>query len=471
MKYDYHIIILGGGSAGLTIASGASSLGAKVALVEKEKMGGDCLNYGCIPSKSFLRSAHLAHDIANGAHFGLNVNPGQNDLQKVMSRVQGVISEIEPHDSKERFESLGVDVFMSDVEILDNHSVNFGGKIITGKTLVIATGSEPHVPDIPGLDAVSFHTNKTIFNEKRLPKQLLVLGGGPIGVELGQGFCHLGADVTIIERTSTLFRKDEPEVWPLMQKVLQRNSVNLEHSASVVSAAQEGDTIFLTLQQNGETKTISGDMLLIAAGRSPNSRGFGLESLGVEMGDNGFIRTNSRQQTSIKNIYAAGDVTGPYLFTHMAGTQGVKVISNALLHIPQKMNYALTPWTTFTKPEVAHVGYTEAQAKSDGVFTDTIFIDMAGNDRAKTDSTTDGFLKLVLGKKGRLIGATLVADKAGDKIPLASLAIAQKLKSNAFTSFIFSYPTEVEVFQRAALEKMKTSFKPWMNKIIKKLFL
>lgn len=471
MKQDYHIIILGGGSAGLTVASGAAGLGAKVALIEKEKMGGDCLNYGCVPSKSFLRSAHLAHDIYNSKEFGLKATRGETNLRDVMSRVQSVIAEIEPHDSKERFESLGVDVFLGDVKVMDKHSVEINGKTITGKNIVIATGSEPFVPQVVGLDSVPYHTNKSIFGETRMPKHLLVIGGGPIGVELGQGFRHLGAEVTIIEKAGSLFRRDEPEVWPLMQKVMQRDGLDVELSTKVLSAVKDGDDITLEVEQNNETKKITGDMLLISTGRTPNSHGFGLEELGVDMDDRGFIKTNARQQTSIKNIYAAGDVTGPYLFTHMAGYQGVKVIPNALLHVPQKAAYSLTPWTTYTKPEAAHVGYTEAQAKKLGLLTDTIFVDMADNDRAMTESAKDGFLKLVLGKKGVLIGATLVADKAGDMIPVASLAIAKKMKSSALASFIYSYPTQAEIFGRAAIAKMNESFKPWMKTLIKKLFL
>ena len=423
-----------------------SGLGAKAALIEKGKMGGDCLNYGCVPSKSFLRSAHLAHDILNSDSFGLQAKLGETNLQDVMSRVQSVIAEIEPHDSKERFESLGVDVFLSDVRVIDNHSVEVSGKTITGKNIVIATGSEPFVPDVVGLDSVPYHTNKSIFGETRMPKHLLVIGGGPIGAELGQGFRHLGAKVTIIEKAASLFRRDEPEVWPLMQKVMQRDGMIIKLSTKVLSAVKNDNDITLEVEQNNETKKITGDMLLVSTGRTPNSRGFGLEELGVDMDARGAIRTNARQQTSIKNIYAAGDVTGPYLFTHMAGYQGVKVIPNAILRVPQKASYALTPWTTYTKPEVAHVGYTEAQAKKPGLLTDTIFVDMADNDRAMSESAKDGFLKLVLGKNGVLVGATLVADKAGDMIPVALLAIAKKMKSSALASFISAFTWSASPF-------------------------
>ncbi len=471
MKYDYHLFVLGAGSAGLTVAAGSSTMGAKVALIEKAKMGGDCLNYGCVPSKSFLRSAHLAHDIKNADDFGLSAQLGDTDLKKVMQRVAGVIAEIEPHDSKERFESLDVDVFLDDATVVDAHTVTLNGKTMTAKNLVIATGSEPYIPDIPGLDQVNYHTNKTIFAEERIPKHLLVLGGGPIGVELGQGFRHLGANVTIIEKADSLFRKDEPEVWPLMQRVLQNDGIDIELSTKVVGARQEADVITLTLERYGEQSDITGDMLLVAAGRTPNSRGFGLEQLGIDMDDRGYIRTNARMQTHVKNIFAAGDVTGPYLFTHMAGYQGGKVIPNAILKIPQKAVYSQVPWTTYTKPEVAHIGYTEAQAKTDGLFGEQLFLDLADNDRAKAESDKQGFLKLVLDKKGRVIGATLVGNKAGDMIPVASLVIAKKLKVGAFASIIYSYPTEAEIFQRAALNKMKDSFKPWMKTLIKKLFL
>jgi pyruvate/2-oxoglutarate dehydrogenase complex dihydrolipoamide dehydrogenase (E3) component len=471
MKFDYHIIILGGGSAGLTVASGAAGIGAKVALVEKHKMGGDCLNYGCVPSKSFLRSAHLAHDINNNKEFGLNSSVGPIDLDKIMGRVKSVIAEIEPHDSKERFESLGVDVFMSDVKIIDKHTVQISGKTITGKILVISTGSEPLVPAIEGLENVPYYTNKTIFDISTVPKHLIVIGGGPIGLELGQGFRHLGAEVTIIDKADSLFRRDEPEVWPLMKNTLLADGINTELSSTITGIEKNNQEIIIHLQQNGGTKTIIGDVLLVASGRVPNSRGFGLEELGIKMDDRGYIQTNAKQQTNIKNIFAAGDVTGPYLFTHMAGYQGVKIIPNALLKIPQKVNYAAVPWTTYTKPEVAHIGYTEEQAKNTDNFKDKVFLDLGDNDRAKAESDKNGFLKIIIGKKGRVIGATLVGNKAGDMIPIASLAIAKKQKINAFVSFIYSYPTEAEIFGRAAILKLNEAFKPWMKTVIKKIFL
>lgn len=471
MKYDYHLIVLGAGSAGLTVAAGAATMGAKVALIEKEKMGGDCLNYGCVPSKTFLRSAHLARDIRHADEFGISAQPGKTELKSVMQRVAGVIAEIEPHDSRERFEALGVDVFLDSAHIADPHTVTMSGKTITAKNLIIATGSEPLIPDIPGLDGVDFFTNKTIFGAEQLPRRLLVMGGGPVGAELGQGFRHLGARVSIIDKADSLFRKDEPEVWPLMREVFEADGIDLELLTSVVGARRQGEQIILTVERGGDQDELSGDMLLLATGRNPNSRGFGLEELGIEMDNRGFIKTNNRMQTNIKSIYAAGDVTGPYLFTHMAGYQGAKIIPNVILNLPQKASYAQVPWTTYTKPEVAHIGDTEAQAKSAGRFGKQLFLDLDDNDRAKAESDKRGFLKLVLDKKSRVIGATLVSNKAGEIIPLASMAIAQKSKISAFSSFIYSYPTAAEIFQRAAREHMKQSFKPWIKKLIHKLFL
>jgi pyruvate/2-oxoglutarate dehydrogenase complex dihydrolipoamide dehydrogenase (E3) component len=471
MKYDYHIIVIGAGSAGLTVASGASGLGAKVALIENHKMGGDCLNYGCVPSKAFLRTAHLAKDITNSAEFALDAKLGKVDLKKVMERVKSVIREIEPHDSKERFEGLGVKVFLGESEVIDNHTVKINDKNITGKKLVFATGSTARIPNLPGLDDVNFLTNQTIFDLDKLPEHLVIIGGGPIGLELGQGFRHLGSQVTIIDQNDHLFPKDDPEVWDVMKKVFIKDGVELCLECEVKSVSRKDDLKSVIVEMNGEEKTISGDALLVSAGRIPNTKGLNLEKLGVKTNDRGYIQTNNKIQTAIKNIFAAGDVTGPFQFTHMAGYQAGKVVPNAILGFGGKSSYTMVPWTTYTKPEVAHIGYTQPWAEQLGIYKESMTFPLEEIDRAKADNDRDGFLKLILGKKGKIIGATLVGEKAGEMIPLASLAIAKGLKASAFASFIFSYPTQAEIFQRISFNYLKRSFKDWMKKLIDKIFL
>ena len=471
MRYDYHIIVMGAGSAGLTVASGAAGLGAKVALLENYKMGGDCLNYGCIPSKTFLRTAHLAKDITNSAEFALDAKLGKVDLKKVMQRVKNVIAEIEPHDSKERFEGLGVDVFLGESQIIDKHTVQIGERKITGKKIVIATGSTGRIPPIPGLDNVGYLTNKTIFDLEDLPEHLVIIGGGPIGLELGQGFRHLGSKVTIIDQNDHLFPKDDPEVWKVMKKVFTDDQIDLCLQCKVKSVSETDNVKSVIVELDGEEKTISGDTLLVSAGRIPNTNVLNLENVGIKTDKRGYIVTDKKLQTSVNNIFAAGDVTGPFQFTHMAGYQAGKVVPNAVLGIGGKASYTKVPWTTYTKPEVAHVGYTQPWAEQLGIFSDSMMFQLEEIDRAKADNDRYGFLKLILGKKGRIIGATLVGDKAGEMIPLATLAISRKMKASVFASLIFSYPTQAEIFQRVSFEYLKRSFKDWMKKLIKKIFL
>ena len=471
MKYQYHIIVIGAGSAGLTIASGAAGLGAKVALIENHKMGGDCLNYGCVPSKTFLKSAHLARDISRAPEFGLNVKLKEVDLKLIMDRVKAVIAEIAPHDSKERFESLGADVLLGNSRLVDNHTVEIDGRKITGKKIVIATGSTARIPDIPGLDKVDFLTNKTIFDLEELPQHLIIIGGGPIGLELGQGFRQLGSKVTIIDRNDHLFPKDDPEVWQVMKKVLERDGIKLCLQSSTQKVSQQKSEINVEIDLQGERKTIRGDALLVSAGRAPDTASLQLDKVGVRTDKRGYIITDKDLRTSVKNIFAAGDVTGPFQFTHMAGYQGGKVVPNAIMGLKQKVKYNLVPWTTYTKPEVAHVGYTQPWAEDLGIYHESLIIQLDEIDRAKAENDRDGFLKLILGKRGKIIGATLVGEKAGEMIPLASLAISRGMKASAFASLIFSYPTEAEIFQRLSFNYLKRSLKDWMKQLIDLLFL
>lgn len=467
MIYDYNIIVIGAGSAGLVVASGASSLGAKVALIEGEKMGGDCLNYGCVPSKTLLRSAHLVSDVNSSNKLGLNITIDNVDLAPVMERVNEVIKRIEPHDSIERYESLGVDVYSEYGKFIDEHTINIDGKTITGEKIVIATGSNPNIPPIKGLNEVKYYTNRDIFTLKVLPKHLIVLGAGAISVELGQAFKHLGSEVTIINRSNNIFKKDDQEVSEIMKNVLLNDGVNLELSSSVKEIKSKDDEITVTIDKKGITSNIKGDCLLVSLGRVANIKNLNLDTVGVKLTDRNLIKTNKHLQTNVKNIYACGDVVGPYHFTHMAGYQASIVIQNTIFPIKKSVKYNVVPWTTYTKPEVAHVGYTEDFAKKNGTFYKKYIVSLDSNDRANTDEDLDGFLKLIVNKKNVLIGATLVSNKAGDQISIATLMIQKKLKLNSFLSMNFSYPTESEIFKTAALLSLKESFKPWHKKLIK----
>lgn len=471
MKYDYHIIVIGGGSGGLVVASGAATLGAKVALIEGDKMGGDCLNTGCVPSKSFLKAAHLAKDIERSKDFGIHAEIQSINMQGVMNHVRHVIKEIEPHDSIERFEGLGVKVFKGYGHFVDAHTIKINDTVITGKNIVIATGSDANVPPIKGLNDVPYLTNKTVFQLDTLPKHLIVLGAGPIGLELGQGFKHLGSQVTIIDQAKQLFSKDDPEVAGLMKDVFTKDGITLKLSAKILEVLSSDDQIEVVIEVDGIKETIAGDQLLVALGRKPNTGSLNLEKSGVKLNSRAYIETNNKLQTNVKHIYACGDVTGPYLFTHMAGYQAGIVIRNTIFKLGAKVNYQHIPWTTYTKPEVAHVGLTEDMAKAENLYADHYLINLSDMDRAKAEKDRQGFLKVIVDKKKRLIGATLVGEKAGEQIPIASLAIKNKMTLSAFMSIIYAYPTEAEIFKFAALDAMKSNFKPWQKKIVTSIFL
>jgi len=475
MKYDYQIIVIGAGSGGLVVASGAAAIGAKVALVEGDKMGGDCLNTGCVPSKTFLRSAHVSDMIKHSSEFGLKAEVSQTNIEQVMNRVHSVIKAIEPHDSQERYEGLGVDVFKGYGVFEDAHTVKVGDRILTGKNIVISTGSEPSVPPIPGLKEVHYYTNRTIFNIEKMPRELIVLGAGPIGLELGQGFAHLGAKVTVIDRSAELFSKDDPEVGPLMLQRMKSDGMIMELGVAVKAVRNIGNAaspqIEIDIEADGKKKTITGDVLLVALGRKPNTADLNLDKAGVKITDRGHVVTDSYLRSTVPNIYACGDVTGPYAFTHMAGYQAGIVIRNAIFPLKQKVSYKGVTWVTYTKPEVAHVGYTEKELQKESIAYKKYLLPLSGNDRAKAENDMDGFLKLMTDKKGRIIGATMIGEKAGEQIGLANMALVKQMKISSFRSMIFPYPTELEIYKMASLEALKESFKPWQKNLVKSFFL
>lgn len=466
MRYNYFAIVIGAGSAGLTAAAGLAGLGAKVALIEANKMGGDCLNVGCVPSKAFLKVAHLASDIYEATNLGLNATFAPVDLAKIMSRVKKVINAIAPHDSTERFKNLGVNVFQGKASLLDKHTVLVGEQKITAKFLVIATGSTAAIPPIPGLQDVPYLTNQNIFDLTTLPKHLIVLGGGSIGAELGQGFKHLGSDVSIIDMIPRFFSKDEPEVTTVMENKFITEGIKLYLGTQIKEIKKTSNSICVITEKNGQIEELCGDRILVALGRKPETDELGLEKIGISL-NKGYVVTNKMLQTNITNIYACGDVVGPYQFTHMANYQATTVVKNLLSPIKSQVNYSLVPWVTYTKPEVAHVGYTEEYAKAIDIFGSTSIVPLIEIDRALTDEDDSGFLKLIINKKGRVCGATLVSNKAGEIINIATLTIKQNLKPTAFTKVIFPYPTISDVFHTAGIIELKKHFKPWMKQLLK----
>ncbi len=466
MKCDFDIAVIGAGSGGLVTAAGSAALGAKVILFEANKTGGECLYNGCVPSKAFLKCAHTAYDIRNGSTMGIHAGNITVDFAAVMGKVEEAIELIKPHDSVARFEGLGVKVIQSKAEMVDSHTIKAGELLYTAKNIVIATGSEPVTPPIKGIEEIPYLTNKNFFDLREQPEHLIVLGAGPIGLELGQGLSHLGTKVSIIDRSDHLFKKDEPEVSPIMEARMKADGVQLHLNTKIIEVKRNLDSISVVVEENGGIQEITGSHLMVSLGRKPVTSGIGLEHAGVETDERGYIKANEKMQTNIDNIYACGDCTGPFLFTHMAGHQAGVIVRNALLKLNAKVNYSILPWTTYTRPEIAHVGYLEEDAKKANLFRDHIIIQTKEIDRFVTEQDTDGFLKLIIDKRNRIIGATLVGEKAGEIIPLASMAISKKLGPGAFMKFILSYPTESEIFQAAATQWSKNNFKDWQKKLI-----
>lgn len=467
MKYDHQIIVVGGGSAGLVVAAGAAGLGADVTLIEREKMGGECLNSGCVPSKSFLRCAHRAAEIRESAGFGIRASFDGVDMEALLGRVGGVIREIEPHDSEERFRGLGVNVIRGEARIVDSHRVRVSEKEMSAKYIVIATGSEALVPPIKGLSGAPFYTNRNIFSLKKLPADLVVLGGGAIGLELGQGFSHLGSKVTVIDMMERLFARDDREVGPLMEKLMQKEGIQFHLGARITEVIQKDKSGFVRIEKDKKIAEVPFDAILVALGRKAVTDGLGLAEAGVAVDERGYVKTNLRQQTSVPGIYACGDVCGPYQFTHMAGYQAGIVLRNIIFKYPAKCDYSAVPWVTYTRPEVAHAGYTEEAARSKGFFGESMFCDFSENDRARTEGDLPGFIKIVTDKKGRIIGTTIVGKKAGEIIALSVMAIGRRLKATVFMNMIFPYPTESEIYALSSRNIAKKSLKPWMKKIIR----
>ena len=468
MKYQYNMIILGAGSAGLTATTGGVTLGARVMLIENNKMGGDCLNYGCIPSKTFLKSARLARLINKSDEYGLKTTMDIS-VPSIMKRVKDVVAQIEPHDSKLHYEKMGVDVRFGEAKIVDCHTVMLNNKEYTGKSILIATGTKAIIPPIKGLEYVNYHTNESIFALDYTPKNIIVLGAGPIGVELGQGFVNTGSTVDIIDRSTNIFTKEEPEVEKIMEEVFKKDNLHIHLNTEIMEVNQIGNDIIVTVKTNNQVKKMVCDTLLVALGRTPNTKNLGLEEIGVVLDKQGYIVVNNKLQTSIPNIFACGDVRGEYMFTHTAGYEGIVAIKNALIAPLFKVKYNNVAWATYTSPEVAHVAMTEIQAKEKGLFAHAIVYPMTKNDRSKTEDDQVGFVKVILDKKGRVIGGTIVSERAGELIATLALMVTNKMKMTSALSVIYPYPTQSEIFKMVALEEMLNNIKPWQKILVKNI--
>jgi pyruvate/2-oxoglutarate dehydrogenase complex dihydrolipoamide dehydrogenase (E3) component len=445
---DTDICILGAGSAGLSVAAGAALLGARVVLIEPGTMGGDCLNTGCVPSKALLASAKAAVAHRHAGALGLRAQAPEVDFQAVHDHVPGVIAGIAPMDSVARFEGMGVTVLREPGRFTGPREVVAGDARIAARRFVIATGSAPMVPPIPGLDGVPYLTNETVFGLTELPRHLIVIGGGPIGCELGQAFRRLGAEVTILEMAAIL-PKDDPELAEILRDGLRGEGIDIREGARVTAVEAAGEGISVTVESGGATDRIAGSALLLAAGRRPVTAELGLEAAGVAFGPAG-IEVDARLRTANPRVFAAGDVVGGYQFTHMASHHAVVVIKNALFRLPAKVETRAVPWVTYTDPELAQVGLTEAAARREHGAIRVLRWPFAENDRARAERSAEGLVKVIATPRGRVLGASILGAQAGELIQPWTLAIAQGIKLSAMAGTIAPYPTRGEASKRAA---------------------
>ncbi|WP_296998054.1 MULTISPECIES: dihydrolipoyl dehydrogenase family protein [unclassified Thalassospira] len=443
------ICVIGAGSGGLSVAAGAVQMGAKVVLIEKGKMGGDCLNTGCVPSKALLAAGHAAENARSASRFGVSTGPVEIDFGRAIDHVHSVISGIAPHDSVERFEELGCTVIQAEARFTGPAEVVAGETTIKAKRFVIATGSRAAVPPIPGLESVCYLTNETIFENRVRPDHLIIIGGGPIGLEMAQAHHQLGAKVTVIEM-GTILPKDDPDLVAVVRDRIKADGISLYEHAKTKEVLEVNEQIRAVIEHEGIEITLEGSHLLLAAGRKPNVENLGLKDAGIDRNEQG-ISVDARLRTSNHKVFAIGDVTGGLQFTHMAGYDAGIVIRNALFRLPAKVDHSAVPWVTYTNPELAQVGLTEMAARKK--FGDDIRVvtwDYTENDRARAEADTTGFIKVITTRKGRILGAAIVGRQAGELIGVWSLAISKKMKIGAIAGMIAPYPTLGEISKRVA---------------------
>jgi pyruvate/2-oxoglutarate dehydrogenase complex dihydrolipoamide dehydrogenase (E3) component len=447
-KMEVDVCVIGAGSGGLSVAAGASQMGAKTVLIERAAMGGDCLNTGCVPSKALLAAGHAAQAIRTSGRFGVNGVEPKIDFEKVHAHVHGVIGAIAPNDSVARFAGLGVQVIEAEARFTGAREVEAGGTRIRAKRFVVATGSRAGVPPIEGLDTTLFLTNETIFERTAAPEHLIVIGGGPIGAEMAQAHRRLGARVTMLEMASIL-AKDDPELVDILRNRLRAEGIQIHEGVRVLKTGRQGNGVAVTIEEDGKTSTIEGSDLLVAAGRVANTDGLDLEKAGIEYSRAG-ITTDARLRTTNKRVFAVGDVAGGPQFTHVAGYHAGIAIRNMLFRLPAKVDYKAMPWVTYTAPELAHVGLSEAGARAAGQDVTILRWPFAENDRAQAERETDGLIKVVTTKKGRILGATILGAHAGELILPWVLAVGNGMKIGKMAGAIAPYPTFSEVSKRAA---------------------
>jgi pyruvate/2-oxoglutarate dehydrogenase complex dihydrolipoamide dehydrogenase (E3) component len=466
----YNVVVIGAGTAGLVTAAGTAGLGGCVALIERDKMGGDCLNFGCVPSKALISSARLIQQIREAEKWGLDRQSPQFVFEKVFERMRARRAKIAPNDSQERFESLGVDVFRGEARFVSPHEIEVNRQTLRAKNFVIATGSRATIPKIEGLDQVPYFTNETIFDElKEKPEGMIILGGGPIGCELGQAFQRLGVKITIVQNRDQLLPPEDPDVAEFIQKRFIAEGIDVRLNTTTKRAALENGKVVLQMNE-GEVK---GDVLLVAAGRTPNIEDLNLAAADVKYNEHG-VEVNDYMQTSHPHIYAAGDVANRLKFTHTADFTARAVVRNILMpfqFLRQKIDCAIVPWCTYTDPEVGHVGLGEKGAQEKNIEHDLFVVPLEDVDRAVIESEEAGFAKVLTAKgSDKILGATIVAPHAGDLLHEFVLAMNANIGLGKIASIIHAYPTLAELARKAGDKYNKTRLTPRAKKIFTWLY-
>jgi pyruvate/2-oxoglutarate dehydrogenase complex dihydrolipoamide dehydrogenase (E3) component len=465
----YNLVVIGGGTAGLVTAAGAAGLGAKVALVEKHLLGGDCLNVGCVPSKALIRAARAAAGVREAAHFGVRVEGEVRvDFGAVMERLRRLRADISPHDSAARFRDLGVDVFLGAGRFTGRDTIDVGGQTLHFAKAVIATGARAAAPPIPGLSEVPYLTHETLFSLTELPRRLGIIGAGPIGCEMAQSFARFGAEVFLIESAPGILPREDRDAAQIVRTSLLRDGVRILSDGKNLEVSRTADGVRLRFNHQEDSQEVTVDRLLVAVGRAPNVEGLGLETAGV-LYDHQGVKVSDRLQTSHPRIYACGDICSAYQFTHAADFLARIVIRNALFKGRARASSLLIPWCTYTSPEIAHVGLYEKEAQERGIALDTFTQELRTVDRAILDGETDGFVKIHV-RRGtdRILGATVVATHAGDLISELTLAMQGGLGLKTLGATIHPYPTQAEAIRRIGDQYGRTRLTPRIQKVFRK---
>ncbi len=445
-KYDFDMGILGGGAAGLTVAAGAAQLGAKVLLIDTEnRLGGDCLHFGCIPSKTLIKTAKVRHQATKMHRYGLpDLESKPVDFAAVAARIQSVIETIQKHDSVERFCGLGVKVEFGNARFTDEHAIRLNGKSHSAKTWVIATGSSPSIPPIEGIKNTPCLTNRELFSLDHLPSSMIFLGAGPIAAEMAQAFTRLGSTVTVVQRSGRILGKEDKDMADAVMTALRSEGVTFHLDAATLRVADLGSEKEVVIKKGEDTLNLRAEVIVAALGRDANAEDMGLDGLGMEFDRKG-IRVDSRMRTNRRHIYAAGDVTGRYQFTHAAGYEGGIVVANAIFHLPRKADYTFLPWCTYTDPELACIGMNETTAGEKGIRCSVWTEEFSMNDRSLTEGEETGKIKMILNEKEKPIGVQILGPHAGDLLGEWVAILNGGMKLAVLAGAVHPYPTRAEI--------------------------